>query len=499
MYWNAGGRRSGALPEADWTADRIADRLLRFHSEHLDDQAVTRLEFVEHIAYLLFLKIDHERSQRGGRFASKPVAPMGTWPRLTDLSGDTLHRQLHELMYLLGEARTERHPERATAKVLFRDARPWNVQRMSELSRLMVEEIDAYQWTSVPSDALGRAFSRLILDCRVDILGKKGTGQILTPLAVLTVLARALDIRPDDRVIDPAGGSGGSLIAAHRVMLGHGGRVGPEAIAAADLDPQMCRLATMNILLNTGRPFDEAPPVVQADSLKLQGVPLQRADSTVIPTVALCNPPFRNTGGGPESEQRADFWAHFDYPTDFLQHIAITLPIGARAAVFVPEGVLVNPGAATVRRNLLQTCDVHTLLRLPTGLFHGTNAKSNVLFFTKAAPKPNGEPATNELWVYDARDRHHTDTHNPVTEADFDDFLTVYRPAGDFENREPSRGFGRHSAHEILAHRDASLNLSADQAAGPQEFGSPHEIALSIADRLAEAEDRFRAVGEALR
>ncbi|MFF7439466.1 N-6 DNA methylase [Streptomyces sp. NPDC008122] len=495
----ANGHGQSGGEAAGWKARQIADRFWKFHSENLDDQAVTKLEYVEHVAYLLFLKLDHERSRRPSRFAAS-VLPAGTWPRLTDRSGDALHRELRDLMGDLGEPDRHQAPERATASVLFRDAQPWNVERMSELSRLIVEEIDPYQWTAVNQKELGSAFAQLVADCRADILGKKGTGQILTPPPVLTVLAKALDVRPGDTVVDPAGGPGSSLIAAHQVMVSHEGAiVGPDAIAAADLDAQMCRLATMNILLNTGRPFHQAPPVLQADSLKLQGVPVQRTDTTVIPTVAICNPPFRSNGVRPDSELRDDFWAYVDYPTDFLQHIAITLPIGARAAVFVPDGVLFGAGAVTVRENLLKNCDVHTLLRLPTGMFFGTNSKSNVLFFTKSVPRPDGAPITRNLWVYDARtDRHHTDTGNPVTEADFDDFLAAYRPRDAVNSREESQRFRRYPVEELLARKDVNLNLSAHLTADLQDFGSPRDIALSIADSLAEAQDRFRTVAESL-
>lgn len=495
-----GGGAAADREEAGWTSEEITNRLWRFYRERTSTRAVTRLAFVEHIAYLLFLKLDHERSQRGGRLSAKPVAPAGAWPRIAGLSGDDLHSELRALMDDLGRPSPQDGPECETASVLFRDAQPWNVERMSELSRLIVEEIDPYHWSTVARAELGRAFDRLIADCRDDIDTKIDTGQTLTPRPILTVIAKALAVRPGDVVIDPACGTGSTLLAAQRVMAAHEGHIGPEAIAGADLDAQMCRLATMNVLLGTGRPFREPSPIRQGDSLLAQSTPVRRSNSTIVPTVAICNPPFKSNSTPPNADLRTDFWSFGDFPTNFLQHIAITLPIGARAAVFVPDGVLFGNGAAaTIRRRLLQNCDVHTLLRLPTGLFHRKGVKANVLFFTKAAPKPSGEPATNTLWVYDARsDTHHTDTGNPVTEADFAGFLSAYRPDSNFSDRTESDRFRPYDASELLDQTGANLDLYAHLKPDLVAFEPPRDIALRIADDLGEAQRRFQAVADAL-
>ncbi len=223
---------------------------------------------------------------------------------------------------------------------------------MSELSRLIAEEFDPYHWSSIPQDVLGTAYSQLLADCRQDFLTKRRAGQILTPPALLAVIARALAVAPEDRVIDPACGIGSSLIAAHRQMSRHGRYIDAATIAGADIDAQMCRFATMNVLLNLGRVFSAEPPVLRADSLQRKAVAISRADRDVLATVAICNPPFKSTDGVPDTTQRDDFWAQkADLPTNFLQHIAITLP-QARAAppVFVPpDGVLFGSGGGSRR------------------------------------------------------------------------------------------------------------------------------------------------------
>ena len=496
------GRQAAGEPqESEWTSGRITERLWKFYRDETSTKALTRLEFVEHIAYLLFLKLDHEHTQRPGRFAKPPIAPVGTWPKLTDLNGEDLHTFLARLMDELGTANPT-DPRRATASILFHDAQPWNIDRMAELRRLIVEEFAPYRWTAVPPSALGEAFSSMLAECREDFLTKRQTGQILTPPPLLTVVARALAVTREDRVIDAASGLGSTLIAAHREMAASGMYVDSTAIAAADIDAQMCRFATMNILLNTGRVLSDMPPVLRADSLKVKGVATRRYHRDVAATVAICNPPFKSGDVVPDTDQRDDFWAQrADLPTNFLQHIAITLPRGARAAVFVPDGVLFGGGAAaTVREALLKNCDVHTLLRLPTGIFHGTNSKSNILFFTKSVPRPTGEPATRELWVYDARtDNHHTDTGRPLTEGDFADFLAAYRPSEhDHRGRTSSPRFRPYSVDDLLQSPGISLDLKANLAATFDDFGSPGEIAMAIAEHLDEARKRFRTVAESL-
>jgi type I restriction enzyme M protein len=489
-----GAAGAGSPPEKSWMGEEIAARFWRFYNEKTSTRAITRLQFVEHIGYLLFLKLDHERSQRPGRFARKPVAPEGTWPKLTDLSGEALHRRLAELMRELGDQAPARS-DRQIASMVFRDAQPWDVDRMAELAKLITEQIDPHQWRLVPQAELGRAFSIMLRDCREDIDRKIETGQTLTPFPVLSAVVKVLDVRSDDIVIDPACGTGSTLIAAYQAMQS----TDPAAIAGADLDAQMCRLATMNILLNTGRPFSDPAPVKLADTLTRK-VPVVRADTGVLPTVAICNPPFRSDGVVPNATMRDDFLAYGDFPTNFLQHLMVTLRPGARAAVFVPDGVLSGRGAAaTVRRALLKNCDVHTLLRLPTGMFHRKNVKSNILFFTKSTPKLNGQPVTRNLWVYDARTgNHRTDTGNPVTEADFDDFVDACFAGGDISARTESDRFRRYRVDDLLAHPNVTLDLNANLAAEVEDFGSPKEIASEIADLLDTAAIQFREVAAAL-
>ncbi|MEV2254992.1 N-6 DNA methylase [Streptomyces sp. NPDC050147] len=488
-------------PESRWTGKGIFERWKRFYEQRTSERGLTRLEFTEHIGYLLFLKLDHERAQRAGVFATQPIAPADSWPRLVLASGEDLHRDLAALLTELGKPNPP-DPRRAIASVVFQDSRPWPADKMAELGRLIVEEFDPYRWSGVNQDELGTAYSLLIAECRDDIRAKRETGQFLTPPYLLKVIAKALAVTPQDRVVDAAVGVGTSLIAAHREMAAHGGRVDAAAIAGADIDVQMCRLAAMNVLLNTGRPFHDVPPILRDDSLKEKERVVRRHERDVAATVAICNPPFRSVETN--TERRDDFWAqNATLPANFLQHLAITLPQGARAAIFVPDGVLFHGGAAaTIRKRLLKYCDVHTLLRLPTGMFHDTGSKTNVLFFTKSVPRPTDEPATDELWVYDVRDRHHTNTENPLTEDDFAEFLEAYRPGDEgVSGRTESERFKRYdrdAIRRILDSSSASLDLKAHLAAASDDFGDPRDIAQSIVNHLGDAQRSFQVVLDSL-
>lgn len=217
----AGAAAGGGTPERLWTGEDVAARLLRFYDEKTSTRAITRLQFVEQVGYLLFLKLDHERSQRPGRFARKSVAPEGTWPKLTDLSGDALHSGLTDLMRELDDQAPTR-PDRRIAGMVFRDAQPWDLGRMAELAKLITEQIDPYQWRLIPQTELGQAFTIMLRHCREDIDRKIDTGQTLTPFPVLSAVVKVLDVGPDDIVIDPACGTGSTLIAAHQALQSTG-------------------------------------------------------------------------------------------------------------------------------------------------------------------------------------------------------------------------------------------------------------------------------------
>ncbi|WP_030833465.1 HsdM family class I SAM-dependent methyltransferase [Streptomyces hygroscopicus] len=489
--------------ETGWSPDEIFDKFRIFYEEEVSHKAITRLSFLEHLTYLLYLKVDHERSQqRSGLFAQayQPVVEREHgWTTITGIAGVELRKQFTQILRELGKLPGRgAHAELSTTRAIFRDAQPWNEREMADLSKLINDQIADHHWSS-RLNAVGHAYELLIEYCAGEIDQKRSTGQVVTPRPLLTAIARALGICAQDVVIDPAAGTGGCLLAAFQEMAASA--VGPlpeDAYAGADRDPQMVRIATMNVLLNTRRPFHAPAPVLHLDSLERGGAVIPRpAGAREDRMVVICNPPFRSTTPIPEGRQ--DLPAKTpNFPANFLQHIAATLPLGGRAAVFVPVNVLTNPTSGAVLRSLMATCDVHTMLRLPPGTFrNGTtqsNIQANVVFFTKTGPRPDGSSATEELWIYDARGL----ASRGLSEEALDAFVTAYLPTELPAKRVASEDFGRYTYNFLEGRAFQLYDLYAVPEAEPEPLRPAREIAAEISEDLAEAQRVFSKLADQL-
>ncbi|MFZ9938518.1 MAG: N-6 DNA methylase, partial [Luteolibacter sp.] len=277
-----------------------------------------------------------------------------------------------------------------------------------------------------------------------------GAGQYFTPRPVIDAMVAAMQPGPDDTICDPAAGTGGFLLSAHDYVVKHHPKLNPDQmrhvkeylVFACELVPTTARLCAMNLHLH-GIGGKSLPLLAGHDSLAT------KPDRTF--SMVLANPPFGKKGslmslddeGDLEREQqipvRDDFWiGTSNKQFNFVQHIHTLLKTdGGRAGVVLPDNVLFEGGGGeTLRRHLLKSCDVHTLLRLPTGIFYKPGVKANVLFFDK---KPGSASVqTKKLWVYDLRTNlHFTLKQKPITLADFDDFLACYCP-GALHKRKPT-------------------------------------------------------------
>lgn len=467
-------------------ARQIFDSLWSFYGRRLSAESVSAFEFVEQVTYLLFLKIDHERASR--RVNPVRVVPEGLdWPSLTSKSGRELEQQYTHIISQCGISDPSASPSELTMRTVFRKAVS-AIRNPAALAALIQDEIASRSWSDLIPAMTGELYDLL--------LGKAGAqfnieaGQTLTPLPFVYAVVDCLRLGSADRVFDPACGTGSLLVGAYAAMASEQTRLTDDAISGFDLDERMCRLATMSLLLHTGVPFSDPPSIKVADSLA--------APAGVQPTVIVCNPPFRSTAPTPSA--RSDLITSTgNIQLNFLQHIAKMMPIGARAAVFVPDNVLFSGGAAkTVRSWLFHHCNVHTLLRLPRGVFE-RGVRTNVLFFDMVGPKNDSSATTERLDIYDFRTgKHFQAKQNPLSRRDLDPFVEWYssdrKPPSRGETHERFRSF----TYADLADRDLDIDITWLREETPEENFSPRLLAQELADELASAAQEIAALAEAL-
>jgi type I restriction enzyme M protein len=320
---------------------------------------------------------------------------------------------------------------------------------------------------------------------------------------------------PGESVCDPACGTGGFLLAAHDYVVAHNPNMTKaekwalreKSFKGRELVQGAARLCAMNLLLH-GLGSQEYEPIVVADSLAAD--PGDRFD------LVLTNPPFGKKSSttivGEDGKvakerdivERDDFWATTsNKQLNFLQHVKTLLKVNGRAAIVVPDNVLFEGGAGeTIRRRLLRECDVHTLLRLPTGLFYAQGVKANVLFFDRKLAAER--PWTERLWIYDLRtNQHFTLKTNPLKRTDLDEFVACYEPHSRY-GRSPTwskdnpTGRWRAYDYEALMARDkASLDLSwlkDDSLEDSDNLPDPDILAQEIVEDLEAALEQFRLI-----
>lgn len=449
----------------------------------LRDDGLSYPDYVEQLTYLLFLKMAQEQAE--SEPSRRPIVPAGfDWPSLVSRSGSDLQTKYDEILQRLGTAK-------GMLGLIFGGAQN-KIRDPAKLRLLIVDLIDRRNWSALDIDVKGDAYEGLLERNAQDT--KSGAGQYFTPRPVVEAVVECVHPRLGETVYDPACGTGGFLIAAFKYLLESNPNLSPDdeqhlrssAIWGTELVPAVTRLGAMNLLLHGIGSSDEdgEPPIRTGDSLAEK--PNRMYD------VILTNPPFGKRSSvnvitsQRESEPdelavvRDDLWVSTsNKELNFLQHVANILEVGGRAAIVVPEGVLSGggPGEA-IRRRLLEEFDVHTLLRLPTGIFYAQGVNANVLFFDKVEGRL---PVDRKLWVYDLRTAmRFTLASNRLERSDLDEFVLCFRPE-DRHNRTPTWSFetpsGRWRSYEVstLLERDkAALDISwisersRVQAVGPE-------------------------------
>jgi len=470
----------------------------------LRDDGMSYGDYVEQLTYLLFLKMDYENVKQLGK--PSQISSEYSWSTLQDKDGDDLERQYRTILDKLGKGS-------GLIPVIFRKAQN-KIQDPAKLKRL-VELIDGETWIGMDIDIKGEIYEGLLEKNAQDT--KSGAGQYFTPRALIKAMVEVMAPRSGTTICDPACGTGGFLLAAHDYIAKNNPldreqwyHLNHNALHGWEIVDNTARLCVMNLYLHGIGANGGGSPIHVADSLA--------AHPGKYFEMVLTNPPFGKkssvtfvTDSGEvrrESQDivRDDFWTSTsNKQLNFLQHVRSILEQNGRAAVVVPDNVLFEGGAGeTVRRRLLNECDVHTLLRLPTGIFYAQGVKANVIFFDR---KPASEtPWTKKLWIYDFRTNiNFTLKTNPLKREDLDEFVECYNPSNRHERVETwseNNPEGRWRAFDYadLMQRD-KVNLDIfwlrdESLEDTDNLPEPEVLAREIVEELEAALEQFKGILE---
>jgi len=424
------------------------------------------------------------------------------WSSLVSKDGDALEVQYRHILESLGK-------EKGMLGVIFRKSQN-KIQDPAKLKRL-VNLINQETWAGIDIDVKGEIYEGLLQKNAEDI--KSGAGQYFTPRPLIKAMVEAVKPEPMQTICDPASGTGGFILMVHD-FISKNYQLDKEqkkflkfdTFKGWDIVDDVARLCVMNLFLH-GIGGDESPITV-GDSLISD--PGERFD------FVLTNPPFGkkssvtifsgDSNGKAEKEslvyERQDFWATTsNKQLNFLQHVKTLLKINGEAAIVIPDNVLFEGGAGeTIRRKLLDDCDVHTLLRLPTGIFYAQGVKANVLFFDK---KPASEKHwTDKLWIYDLRtNMHFTLKTNTLKYEDLKDFIKCYNPENRFDRKETEH-FKSFTYDELIKRDKVSLDifwLKDESLEDSDNLPAPEIIAGEIVENLESALEQFSEIEETLK
>jgi len=427
---------------------------------------VGKSDYLEQITYLLFLKMADE-------YAKPPynrnigIPSDCEWSTLKTKSGKELFDHYEYILKKLAE-------QSGTLQQIYTGAQN-KVPDPAHLAKV-INMVDSENWSSMSSDVKGDIYEDLLEKIAADT--KSGAGQYFTPRALINTMVKCVRPAPGKTIADPCCGSGGFLLAAKSFMEKNYSMNADEkkllkfqTFKGWEIVQSTYRLCLMNLFLHNISDFEGVPPIVRADSLLAD--PGDRFD------YVLTNPPFgkksamtfTNEQGEQEQEDlvynRQDFWATTsNKQLNFVQHIHTLLNTSGTAAVVVPDNVLFEGGAGeTVRKKLLETTDLHTILRLPTGIFYAQGVKANVIFFDNKAAAPTHQ--TKEIWIYDYRTNvKHTLKKNPLRDSDLDDFVACYNPENRYLRKEtystetPDGRWRKFTYDEIIARDKTSLDIT---------------------------------------
>ena len=442
----------------------------------LSSAGVGYTDYLTQLTYILFLKMDAEKEELG--LGSK--IPDGyKWKDFCSLRGEDLVDKYEEIL-------SELSKQDGIIGTIFTKASN-KIDRPVHLAKV-IQMVSEQNWYMMEGDFKGALYESILEKNGLD--KKSGAGQYFTPRPLIKAIVDCVDPKITETVADPACGTGGFLLSAYEHMKTQSHEIAKQnflknnAFFGADNTSLVVTMASMNLYLHDIG-VDKSPIVCQ-DSL------IDKSDKMF--DVVLANPPFgiRPQGSVDVSSNRPEFEKTSDNQVNFLQHIMSIVKTGGRVGVVLPDSVLADSGAtARVRAKLLKDFNLHTILRLPTGIFYAQGVKTNVLFFEKGTP-------TKEIWVYDYRTGvKHTLVQNPLKRSDLDDFVNCYC-VGHLEDRKetyskenPNGRWRKYLISEINKENGYRLDLKWIQA-------EDDAADLSLKDLLSMIKERSVNISKAV-
>ena len=453
----------------------------------LRDDGITYHQYVTELTYILFLKMCKETGTEDA------IPQQYRWDSLLSRDGLPLKKHYQELLTHLGEECTGRVRE------IYQGAQT-SIDEPKNLAKI-ITTIDQFDWFTAKEEGLGNLYEGLLEKNANE--KKSGAGQYFTPRVLINIMTRLIAPQPGERCNDPACGTFGFMIAADQYVKEQTDDLfalsieeqefqRTKAFTGCELVHDTHRLALMNAMLH-----GIECPIYLGDTLSAFGTQMRGYD------VVLTNPPFGTKKGGERATRDDLTFLTSNKQLNFLQHIYRSLNTtgNARAAVVLPDNVLFADGdGERIRQDLMEKCNLHTILRLPTGIFYAQGVKTNVLFFSRGKSDKGN---TKEIWFYDLRsDMPSFGKTNPLKESDFDEFVDCYK-GGKLEERTPTYSeenpngrWRKYTIDEIMARDKTSLDITWMRGADTGEDYSLSELLEQIKEKSANIAQAVAALEE---